>query len=114
MINLSILFMPKSSDETLKYVDAIASEELKLYPANSEHRQQIEDLVDLFDAVLAPAVRLWTYFYILNQAHLVQPLWCQGIPWFERLLFPVLSRWIRSNRALARIKDRLNRELQCL
>jgi hypothetical protein len=47
MINLSILFMPKSSDETLKYVDAIASEELKLYPANSEHRQQIEELVDL-------------------------------------------------------------------
>ncbi len=90
-------FVLKSSDEILRYVDVIASEELKLYPANLEHRQQIEELVDSFDSVLAPAVRLWTYFYILNQTHLVQPLWCQGVPWFEQLLFPVLFPWMRSN-----------------
>lgn len=87
----------KSSDEILKYVDAIASEALKLYPTNPEHRRQIEELVNSFDSVLAPAVRLWTYSHILNQAHLVQPLWCQGVPWFERLLFPILFPWMRSN-----------------
>jgi glutathione S-transferase len=87
----------KNSDEILKYVDAIASEELKLYPTNPEHRQQVEELVDSFDSTLAPAVRLWSYSFILDQAHLVQPLWCQGVPWFERLLFPVLFPWLRSN-----------------
>ncbi len=90
-------FVLKSSDEILKYVDAIASEELKLYPTNPEHRQQVETLVNSFDSILAPAVRLWSYSFVMDQAHLVQPLWCQGVPWFERLLFPILFPWLRSN-----------------
>jgi glutathione S-transferase len=87
----------KSSDEILKYADMIASEELKLYPTNPIHRQQVEELVDSFDSILAPAVRLWSYSFIMDQANLVKPLWCQGVPWFERLLFPVLFPWLRSN-----------------
>jgi glutathione S-transferase len=86
-----------SSEEILQFVDAIAPNHLKLYPTNSEQRQQVEKLVDLFDSVLAPAVRLWTYFYIMDQPHVVQPLWCDGVPWYERILFPVVFPWMRSN-----------------
>jgi glutathione S-transferase len=80
----------KSSDEILRYVDAIASPELKLYPTHPEHRQQVENLVKSFDTVLGPAVRLWVYFYIMDRPNLLQPLWCEGVPWFERLLFPIV------------------------
>jgi glutathione S-transferase len=86
-----------SSEEILQYVDAIASEGSKLYPTNPEHRQQILELVALFDSVLAPVVRQWFYFYTFNQAQLIQPLWCQGVPWFERVFFPIVFRWMRSN-----------------
>jgi glutathione S-transferase len=86
-----------SSEEILKYIDAIASEHSKLYPTNPEHRQQVIDLVALFDSVLAPVVRQWFYSYTFNQAQLIQPLWCQGVPWFERVFFPVVFRWMRSN-----------------
>jgi glutathione S-transferase len=87
----------KSSDEILNYVDAIAPDALKLYPTNPEHRNQIDKLVHSFDSVLAPAVRLWSYSYLMKQAHLIQPLWCEGVPWFERLFFPVMFPWMRSN-----------------
>jgi glutathione S-transferase len=87
----------KDSDEILRYVDAIASEDHKLYPTNPEHRQQVENLVKSFDSVLGPAVRLWAYFYIMDRPDLLQPLWCQGVPWFEHLLFPMVFPWMRSN-----------------
>jgi glutathione S-transferase len=86
-----------SSEEILNWVDEIAPTSAKLYPADPEHRQQVDELVTLFDSVLAPAVRLWTYFYILTQAELVESLWCQGVPWFERQSFPIVFRWMRSN-----------------
>jgi glutathione S-transferase len=87
----------KNSDEILRYVDAIAPHELKLYPTNPEHRQQVENLVNSFDCILGPAVRLWTYFHIMDRPNLLQPLWCEGVPWFERLLFPIVFPWMRSN-----------------
>jgi glutathione S-transferase len=86
-----------SSVEILRWVDTIASDQAKLYPSNPEVRQRVEKLVTVFDSVLAPAVRQWVYFHILSQAQLVRPLWCQGVPWFERLLFPLVFRWMGSN-----------------
>ncbi|XHX80592.1 MAG: glutathione S-transferase family protein [Stenomitos frigidus ULC029] len=85
-----------NSEEILRWTDKNISEQSKLYPANSDDRQQIEALVALFDSGLGPAVRQWCYFYILDRPRLVKPVWCQGVPWFERLLFPVLYRPIRS------------------
>jgi glutathione S-transferase len=85
-----------NSEEILRWTDKNVSEQSKLYPANPNDRQQIEALVASFDSVLGPAVRQWCYFYILDRPRLVQPPWCQGVPWFERLLFPVLYRPIRS------------------
>jgi glutathione S-transferase len=87
----------RSSGEILNYIDAISSDELKLYPLDLEDRKQVDELVHIFDSTLAPAVRLWAYSYILSQDLLVQPLWCHGVPWFERLLFPVMFPWLRSN-----------------
>jgi glutathione S-transferase len=85
------------SEEILKYVDEIAPECSKLYPTNPEHRQQIVELVALFDSVLAPVVRQWFYFYTFDRSQLIQPLWCQGVPWFERVFFSIVFRWMRSN-----------------
>jgi glutathione S-transferase len=85
------------SDAILNWVDEIVSDQAKLYPPDPENRRKIEELVKIFDSVLAPSVRQWFYFYIFNQAQLVQPLWCQGVPWFERLWFPVVFKWMSSN-----------------
>jgi glutathione S-transferase len=87
----------QDSDEILKWVDGIAPDQAKLYPTDPGQRQQIEELIKVFDSELAPSVRLWLYFYIFNQAELVRPLWCQGVPWFEKLLFPLVFRWMRTN-----------------
>ena len=86
-----------NSKEILDYVDSIAPDGSKLYPSDSENRQQVENLVETFDSLLAPAVRQWFYFYTFDQSHLIQPLWCQGVPWFERIFFPIVFRWMRSN-----------------
>lgn len=86
-----------SSDAILQYADTIAPDDLKLYPTNPQQRQQIDQLVESFDTVLAPAVRLWTYSYIMDRPDLVRSLWCEGVPWYEALLFPVVFGWMRSN-----------------
>jgi glutathione S-transferase len=84
------------SAEILKYLDSIAPDRSKLYPTNPAQRQQVEDLVELFDSKLAPAVRQWFYYYAFSQAQLIQPLWCQGVPWYERIFFPAVFGWMRS------------------
>jgi glutathione S-transferase len=85
------------SEEILKHIDDIAADDAKLYPIDREHRQQVEELVKSFDTILAPAVRLWFYFYTFDRSELIQPLWCQGVPLFERVLFPLVFSWMRSN-----------------
>jgi glutathione S-transferase len=86
-----------SSDAILQYADTIAPDDLKLYPTNPQQRQQIDQLVESFDTVLAPAVRLWTYSYIMDRPDLVRSLWCEGVPWYEAMLFPIVFGWMRSN-----------------
>jgi glutathione S-transferase len=87
----------RSSDAILQYVDTIAPDDLKLYPIDSQQRQQVDQLVESFDTQLAPAVRLWTYSYIMDRPDLVRSLWCEGVPWYEAMLFPVVFGWMRSN-----------------
>jgi glutathione S-transferase len=87
----------RSSGEILKYIDAIATDQDKLYPIDPQNRQKVEELVTSFDSVLGPLVRQWTYSYLMDQANLLQPLWCDGVPWYERQLFPVVFPWMRSN-----------------
>jgi glutathione S-transferase len=84
------------SADILKYLDSIAPNNLKLYPPDPDQRQQVADLLTSFDSVLAPAVRQWFYFYAFSQSQLIQPLWCQGVPWYEQVFFPVVFSWMRS------------------
>ena len=87
----------RSSKEILDYVNTRSPDELKIYPLDLEQRQQVDELVELFDSILAPAVRLWTYSYIIDRADLVQTLWCQGVPRYEGWLFPLMYPWMRTN-----------------
>jgi glutathione S-transferase len=82
------------SADILRYIDEISPVELKLYPIDSQQRQQVEDLVKTFDLMLATAVRQWAYFHIIHDRSIMQPLFCQGTPWYERLLFPIVFRQI--------------------
>ncbi len=87
----------RSSDEILNYADSIAPDALKLYPTDPTQRQQVQELVNEFDTVLAPAVRLWVYTYIMNRPDLVKPLWCHGVPAFQARLFSIVFPWMRTN-----------------
>lgn len=78
------------SADILKYIDEISPPALKLYPIDPAERQKVDDLVRTFDLMLATAVRQWAYFHIINDRTLMQPLFCQGTPWYERLLFPIV------------------------
>ncbi len=86
------------SADILKYIDEISPPALKLYPLalpplcgiDPTERQQVEDLVRTFDLMLATAVRQWAYFHIINDRTIMQPLFCQGTPWYEKLLFPIV------------------------
>jgi glutathione S-transferase len=84
------------SAEILKYLDSIAPKKSKLYPSDPTERQQVEELVNLFDLELAPAVRQWFYFYAFSQARIIQPLWCEGVPWYESIFFPLVFGRMRS------------------
>jgi glutathione S-transferase len=57
-----------NSEDISRYVDALASDKTKLYPTDPVQLQKIEELVKLFDSVLAPAVRQWFYFYAFDQS----------------------------------------------
>jgi glutathione S-transferase len=82
------------SADILPYIDSIAAPDLKLYPTDPQELQQVSDLVQSFDTVLAPAVRQWAYFHIVDNPKLIKPLVCQGTPWFEQLLFPIIYKKI--------------------
>jgi glutathione S-transferase len=84
------------SEEILRYLEAIAPEASKLYPSDAEDLKQIEKLVKSFDSVLAPAVRNWFYFYAFDHAEIIRPLWCQGVPWYESILFPLIFGRLRT------------------
>ncbi|WP_017316606.1 glutathione S-transferase family protein [Mastigocladopsis repens] len=84
------------SADILRYLDEIASDNAKLYPTNPELRRQVEELEDLFDEQLGPATRRWGYFYVMDDYKFMQRRWCQGVPFIEGALFPVVFPWMRS------------------
>lgn len=82
------------SDAILKWTDQHGTNQAKLYPNDLDQLQQVENLVKQFNLVLAPAIRQWVYFYTLDLAKVVKPLWCAGTPWYEQLLFPIMYKQI--------------------
>ncbi|NJM68839.1 MAG: glutathione S-transferase family protein [Scytonema sp. RU_4_4] len=84
------------STDILCYLDKVAPDNAKLYPTDPDSRQQVEQLEDLFDEQLGPAIRRWGYFHAMNDSKLMQHAWCNGVPFFERALFPVVFPTVRS------------------
>ncbi|MGB3755092.1 MAG: glutathione S-transferase family protein [Rivularia sp. (in: cyanobacteria)] len=84
------------STDILKYLDSLVLNDAKLYPINSEQRQQVEELEELFDEKLGTAVRSWAYFYIIDNSKIIQPKWTQNVPSVEKFLFPVIYPAMRS------------------
>lgn len=80
----------RDSANILKYLDTVAPPHLKLYPDSSALRHEVEALEAQFDRKLGTATRQWGYFYALQNRSLMQQLWCEGVPTWEKLLFPVL------------------------
>lgn len=78
------------SSDILSYLDSISSADTKLYPTAPELRCEVDQLEQLFNTELGPSTRCWVYFYLLSDWKLMQKLWCNGTPWFERIWFPVV------------------------
>ncbi|NJN10704.1 MAG: glutathione S-transferase [Richelia sp. SL_2_1] len=95
------------STDILQYLDSISPNEAKLYPTNSQQRQEVEQLEELFDEQLGTAIRSWAYFYIVDNNKIIKEKWTQNVPNFEKLLFPIVYPPMRS---LVRKKYDVNAE----
>ncbi|KAB8331283.1 glutathione S-transferase [Scytonema tolypothrichoides VB-61278] len=84
------------STDILLYLDKVAPDNAKLYPTNPNSRRQVEQLENLFNEQLGPATRRWAYFHTMNDSKLMQRGWCNGVPFVERVLFPVVFPTVRS------------------
>ncbi|MBW4566225.1 MAG: glutathione S-transferase family protein [Mojavia pulchra JT2-VF2] len=80
----------KDSADILNYLDTLTPLHLKLYPTSSVLRHEVDELEAQFNCQLGVLTRQWGYFYALANRTLMQQLWCQGIPSWEKLLFPVV------------------------
>lgn len=83
------------STDILHYLDAIAPLRQRLYPVDPPLRREVEKLEDLFDTQLGPSIRCWAYFYLFNYPNLMRKLWCEGVPLYESILFPVVFPHVR-------------------
>jgi glutathione S-transferase len=85
----------KDSADILKYVDAAAPSHLKLYPESPELQHEVDKLEVQFNQKLGVLIRQWGYFYVLQNQSLMQQLWCEGVPAWEKFLFPLVFPWTR-------------------
>lgn len=81
------------STDILRYLDTLAPG--KLYPVDPELQALTTELETLFNRTLGESTRRWGYSHILTPG-LLYPRWTQGVPIWEKLLFPVLFPKIRS------------------
>ncbi len=75
------------STEILHYLDTLQPG--KLYPSEPAARASGTELETLFNQTLGVNTRRWGYSYLLAP-QLVYPKWTQGVPLWEKLLFPVI------------------------
>ena len=75
------------STDILRYLDRLYPE--KLYPTDPELQLQSLELENLFNRTLGVHTRRWGYSYILTPK-LIYPRWTLGVPFWEKLLFPVI------------------------
>lgn len=80
----------KDSADILKYLDTVVPSHLKLYPDLPALRHEVDKLEAQFNRKLGVFTRQWGYFYALQNRRLMQQVWCEGVPEWEKLLFPIL------------------------
>ena len=80
----------KDSTDILKHVDTVAPSVLKLYPDSPALRHEVETLEAQFNQRLGILIRQWGYFHALHNRSLMQQMWGDRVPQWERSLFPVV------------------------
>ena len=109
------------STKILRYLDTLQPG--KLYPVEPELQGLGTELETLFNDTLGVNTRRWGYSYILTP-QMLYPKWTQGVPFWEKLLFPVIfpqvkpmvrnslniteTSAIESYREIERVFDRVN------
>jgi glutathione S-transferase len=81
------------STDILRYLDRLHPEQL--YPVKPELQLLMTELETLFNLTLGVHTRRWGYSHILTP-QLLYPRWTLGVPFWEKLLFPILFPTIRS------------------
>ena len=86
------------STDILRYLDRLYPE--KLYPIDPQLQLLSTQLETLFNNTLGIHTRRWGYSFILTPK-LLYPKWTLGVPFWEKLLFPVIfprvGKIVRSN-----------------
>lgn len=77
----------RDSTEILRYLETLQPG--KLYPTEPELHQLGTELETLFNANLGVNARRWGYSAILTP-ELIYPKWTQGVPVWQKLLFPIV------------------------
>ena len=75
------------STDILRYLDRLYPD--KLYPIDPQLQLLGIELETLFNSTLGVHTRRWGYSYILTPK-LLYPKWTFGVPFWEKLLFPVI------------------------
>ena len=83
------------STAILLWANDHACEGRTLYPDDPFARNAVLALEDRFDRTFGPSVRTALYFYLLPFPDLIIPLWTYGVPWYERMLSPLIYRPLR-------------------
>jgi glutathione S-transferase len=83
----------------LRYADARASAERKLYPDPQAHRTEVLELEAEYDRKLGPSTRRWIYFHTLPDRPRILRVLGEGVPAVQRHLmglgFPVARAMMR-------------------
>ncbi|MBV8887631.1 MAG: glutathione S-transferase [Chroococcidiopsidaceae cyanobacterium CP_BM_RX_35] len=83
----------RDSTEILRYLDTLQPG--KLYPAEPELHVFGTELETLFNDNLGVNTRRWGYSAILTP-ELIYPKWTQGVPTWQKLLFPIVFPQVKS------------------
>jgi glutathione S-transferase len=83
------------STEILQYVDGFLTADFKLYPADSQLRQQICEFEQHLGKQVGFSVIRWAYFHFLPETKLIVPLMSGPAKSLENRLFRVLFPLIR-------------------
>jgi glutathione S-transferase len=83
------------STDILSYLDSIASEDNKIIPVDPYLRKQSEELEELFDQKLGIYTRNWGYSHIINESKIIKDAWCNGVPKWEAIFFPIIFPVVR-------------------